>query len=124
MLTSLSDPILLIKLAYRYVKCACKGIPPAKKWGRGNKLPINLFHSYPSTTELEQWLNRIREHVWVQMLDKIIVLPSRSALHLQWLRTVWIVHMWVQLDHIKLLIPEQCGWSKLHQNNHSTDHIL
>ncbi len=92
---------------------------------RGNKSPINLYHSCPSTTELEQhilWLNRIREHVWVQTLDEKNLLPSHSALRLQWLRTVWIVHMWAQsgsCQNVQLLIPEHYGWSKLEDKGYT-----
>ena len=67
---------------------------------RGNKSPVNLYHSCQSGTSLMDkhitWLNKIREHVWEHTQDEKYLLPSHTALRLQWLRTVWVVYMWVQ----------------------------
>ena len=48
--------------------------------------------------------------------DEKHLLPYHSALGLQWMRTVWIVHMWAQsgsCQRITVLIPEHYGWTKL-----------
>lgn len=58
---------------------------------------------------------KIREHVWEQTQEEKYLLPSHTALKLQWLRTVWIVHMWKQSGSeksIQFLPPENYGWVK------------
>ena len=86
---------------------------------RGNKSPVNLYHSCQSETSLLDkhitWLNKIREHVWEHTQDEKYLLPSHTALRLQWLRTVWVVHMWAQAGSKQttdLLPPENYGWKK------------
>ena len=66
---------------------------------QGTKSPVHLFHSCKSTSSLEQhitWLNKIREHVWVHTYEEKNLLPSHTALKFQWLRALWVVHMWAQ----------------------------
>ena len=66
---------------------------------RGNKSPVNLYHSCESTSITNQhvmWLDKIREHVWEQTQDEKYLLPSHTALKMQWLRTVWVIHAWEQ----------------------------
>ena len=84
---------------------------------QGTKSPVHLFHSCKSTSSLEQhitWLNKIREHVWVHTYEEKNLLPSHTALKFQWLRALWVVHMWAQAgsQHTELLPPTQHGWKK------------
>ena len=82
------------------------------------KSPSQLYNSCQATATLEkhvQWLNKIREHVWVQTHEEKYPLPSHTALKQQWLRTVWVVHMWTQAGskrNIDLLTLEQYVWKK------------
>ena len=85
----------------------------------GTKSPVHLFHSCKSTSisSLEQhimWLNKIREHVWVHTHEEKNLLPSHTALKLQWLRALWVVHLWSQAgsQHTEILPPTQHGWKK------------
>lgn len=83
----------------------------------GTTSPGQLFHSCLSTSPLDQhilWLNKIREHVWVHTQDEKNLLPSHTALKLQWLRAVWVVHMWHQAgsQHISTLPPTKHGWKQ------------
>ena len=84
---------------------------------QGTKSPIHLFHSCNSTSALEKhimWLNKIRKHVWVHTQEEKNLLPSHTALRFQWLRALWVVHMWSQAcsQHTELLPPTQYGWKK------------
>ena len=85
---------------------------------RGNKSPVNLYHSCVSTsveTQHIMWLDKIREHVWEQTQDEKYLLPSHTALKMQWLRTVWVIHAWEQAGTtptINQLKPEEHGWAK------------
>ena len=58
------------------------------------------------------WLNKIREHA---LIKKKNLLPSHTALKLQWLRALWVVHLWSQAgsQHTELLPPNQHGWKKI-----------
>ena len=88
---------------------------------RGNKSPVNLYHSCDLTPAADKhimWVDKIREHVWEQTQDEKYLLPSHTALKMQWLRTVWVLHAWKQAGTthaIKLLTPEQHGWTKEQQ---------
>ena len=97
---------------------------------KGTKSPVQLYNSCQATTKLDkhiEWLNKIREHVWVHTHNEKYLLPSHTALKLQWLRAVWVIHMWSQAgtkQTITLLKPEEYGWKKIgdtYQFNWDTD---
>ena len=50
---------------------------------KGLKSPVQLYNSCEATTVLDkhiEWLNKIREHVWVHTHEEKYLLPSHTAL--------------------------------------------
>ena len=68
------------------------------------------------------WLNKIREHVWVHTHKEKNLLPSHTVLKFQWLRALWVVHLWSQAgsQHTEILPPTHHGWKKIEEFVHST----
>ena len=69
----------------------------------------------PNLTTMEQhcaWLENVRQTIWDRISFESEMIPSDEALHLHWIRSCWVIHMWAQADtNMTVLQPlEQHGW--------------
>ena len=69
----------------------------------------------PELTELEQhsaWLEDIRQNIWDRIKFENNMIPSDDSLHLHWMRTCWILHIWRQADNntMNLKPMTEYGW--------------
>ena len=79
--------------------------------------PEAYYHSFdlqgkPSEEQHVEWLDGIRESIWIHISEPSHFMPSNKALRLHWYRSLWVVNMWQQasLSQITLLPMHQYGW--------------
>ena len=79
--------------------------------------PEAYYHSFdlqgkPSEEQHVEWLDGIRESIWIHISEPSHFKPFNKALRLHWYRSLWVVNMWQQacLSQITLLPMHQYGW--------------
>ena len=80
--------------------------------------PMTLFNSVQSTSDHqqrhEQWLDLIRDRIWIRIQYEEDMTPSHEALFRHWKRSSWVSSVWNQATSNHIVHPplEDFGWKK------------
>ena len=74
--------------------------------------PVTLYHSITGSVaeKHEEWLQLIRQAVWLRAETESKNIPSTLSLKLHWLRSLWILEMWHKSIQNDIDMP---GWYTL-----------